>query len=91
MTLQEPPKLHGHPETSGGDSSGTSQSHRPLSAVDTPRSHRAPQGAPAALLPALGLKDHTMSWQPANILLDEFGHVRISDLGLACDRSKSVV
>lgn len=26
--------------------------------------------------------------QPANILLDEHGHVRISDLGLACDFSK---
>lgn len=26
--------------------------------------------------------------QPANILLDEHGHVRISDLGLACDYSK---
>ncbi|KAI2660284.1 Beta-adrenergic receptor kinase 2 [Labeo rohita] len=28
------------------------------------------------------------SSQPANILLDEHGHVRISDLGLACDFSK---
>jgi serine/threonine protein kinase len=27
-------------------------------------------------------------FQPANILLDEHGHVRISDLGLACDFSK---
>lgn len=29
-----------------------------------------------------------VSFQPANILLDESGHVRISDLGLACDFSK---
>lgn len=29
-----------------------------------------------------------VGFQPANILLDEHGHVRISDLGLACDFSK---
>ena len=30
----------------------------------------------------------SLGLQPANILLDEHGHVRISDLGLACDFSK---
>lgn len=33
-------------------------------------------------------KETLFPFQPANILLDETGHVRISDLGLACDFSK---
>ncbi|MGH0188406.1 UNVERIFIED_CONTAM: hypothetical protein FKN15_029889 [Acipenser sinensis] len=33
-------------------------------------------------------KNVELNIHPANILLDEHGHVRISDLGLACDFSK---
>ena len=39
--------------------------------------------------PSVGFSDAPCcDFQPANILLDENGHVRISDLGLACDFSK---
>lgn len=60
----------------------------PPSPTDTPKSHRAPQPCCPPLHATLGLRGAAVSWQPANILLDEFGHVRISDLGLACDFSK---
>lgn len=45
---------------------------------------------PITLPAGPGNTQHSLGFppQPANILLDEHGHVRISDLGLACDFSK---
>lgn len=68
-------KIHGHPQTLGS-----------LRHPQIPQTPQARQ--PHTHGPLWGSGCHPVSLQPANILLDEFGHVRISDLGLACDFSK---
>lgn len=70
-------KIRGHSETLGGTQTPPNPTEPPRLATPVPT---GPCGARSGC--------PTVSLQPANILLDEFGHVRISDLGLACDFSK---
>lgn len=67
-------KIHGHPLRLRG-------TWTPPNPTEPPQAHHpmGHSGTQGVIL---------VSLQPANILLDEFGHVRISDLGLACDFSK---